>query len=145
MIYDINLAWPVDPYQLKKIREFQEVMGDTIVYNFTLDGLDLTNCQIRGELYDLNTSIRLVNDLASPISAPEIVVTDAANGKFTATVTAGLTAVMQNYANVEFDITLANGQRFTILQQPIHFTFERIVWGPENQNITNNSNENPLF
>ena len=145
MINNVILAWPVDTLQLNKIRNFREVMGDAIIYNFTIDGLDLTGCAIRGEIYDLNTSIRMANDIAVPISSPEIVVTDEAKGMFTATVTTGLTSIMQNYADVEFEVTLPSGAKFTILQQPIHFTFERIVWLNENQNITNNSNENPLF
>lgn len=147
MEHTINLQWPVDFWQLEKVYDFYEVRGDTIVFNFHIDGLDLSNYAIRGEVYDLNVSNRMANSLADPKSAPEIIVTDAINGKFTATVTAGLTSVMQTYGQVEFEVTSPNGAKFTIMQQPIRLVPQRIIWQSETQAIleNNETGENDLF
>jgi acyl-CoA reductase-like NAD-dependent aldehyde dehydrogenase len=150
MIHNIVLSYP--NINLECIYHFREVMGDAIIYNFTVDGLDLTGATIRGEVYDLNTSIRMVNDptLTLPGVSPQIVVTDAKNGKFTATVATGQTATMQQYGCVEFSVWDAHGNKFTLMQQAIAFTFERIVWNTENQNVQGNyddegTGEDPLF
>ena len=131
MVHDIVLSWP-DLY-LYPIMNFHETMGDAIIYNFTVDGFDLTDCLIRGELYDLNTSIKISNHLVGSESAPDIIVTDLLKGKFTATIHTGLTATMQQYSQVEFSIWDRHGNKFTIMQQPVRFTFERII------------GQNPLF
>ena len=144
MIFTCILLWP--NINLEKIYNFKSVEGDTIQWNFQIVGLDLTNYAIRGEVYDLNTSIRMANTLGGAQSAPEIVVTDALNGKFTATVSAGATASMQKYAQVEFEITSNSGVKTTIMQQAIAFTFPRIIWTTETQNLNDNGDgENPLF
>lgn len=145
----INLDWPVDFYQLEKVQDFYEVMGDTIVYHFHINGLDLTNYSVRGEVYDLNVSNRMANSLAVPQSAPEIVMgtCNALGSRFTATITAGLTLTMQPYAQVEFEVTSPTGVKSTIMQQPIHFQNARIIWTSEQQEILedNEDSEDPLF
>lgn len=143
MIHNIVLSFP--NINLQNILKFQETRGDAIVYNFIVDGLDLTNCQIRGEIYDLNTSVKMANALGGALSAPEIVVTDAVNGKFTATCHTGLTATFQPFGQVEFTITDGSGNKWTILQQPIAFTFERIIWSDETQNRVADTGQDPLF
>lgn len=147
MEHNINLQWPVDLWQMEKVYDFSEVRGDTIIFNFHINGLDLTNFSIRGEVYDLNVSNRMANDLAIPKSAPEIIITDAVNGKFTATVTAGLTSVMQTFGQVEFEVTSPTGVKSTIMQQPIHLAPQRIIWQSETQAIleNNQTGENDLF
>lgn len=145
----INLDWPVDFYQLEKIDDFYEVMGDTIVYNFHINGIDLTDYAVRGELYDLNVSNRMANSMAVPVSAPEIVmgVCNSLGSRFTATCAAGLTLTMQPYAQVEFEVTSPTGAKFTIMQQAIHFQNARIIWNSEQQAILedNEDAEDPLF
>jgi hypothetical protein len=147
MEYWINLQYPVDKNQLEKIFDFYVVKGDTIIFHFHINGIDLTNYAIRGEVYDLNVSNRMANTLGFPQSAPEIVVDDAVNGRFTATVAAGLTSVMQIYGQVEFEITSASGVKSTIMQQPIRFVPERVIWENERQAIIegDTEGENPLF
>lgn len=149
----INLSWPVDYWQLEKIWDFYEVVGDTIVYNFKINDFpyDLSECAVRGEIYDLNVSNRMANDFGGPYSAPEIIVTKSGPGivSFTATCAAGLTYTMQPYAQVEFEITTPNGAKFTIMQQPIHFQYDRIIWNNERQDVIESEDEgigeNPLF
>jgi hypothetical protein len=147
----INLEWPVDSWQLEKIFDFYEVRNDTIVWNFKINGLDLTNYEIRGELYDLNVSNLMANDLAGPVSAPQIVVTDTGSvsgiAKFTATIAAGLTSAMQPYSQVEFQLTSPTGAVYTIMQQPIHFQFQRIVWTNEASEVAEEEvdGQDPLF
>lgn len=147
MEYWINLEWPLDYWQLEKIYDFYEVRGNTIIWHFHIDGLDLTNWQIRGELYDLNTSIKMASENAGPISAPEITVDDAVNGRFTATVAIYLTAAMQKFAQVEFQLTSPSGQQFTILQQAVRLVPQRIIWTNEAQEsvVEEDDGENPLF
>lgn len=144
----INLAWPVDSLQMAKIWNFHEVMGDAIIFHFSIN-TDVTDWALRGEIYDLNTSIRLANELGGSRSAPEIVVTDTVNGVFTVTCHTGLTATMQQYAQVEFAGWDASGNKFTIMQQPIRFTFERIIWTSENEPVfeqdDEDDGEDPLF
>lgn len=144
----INLSWPVDYWQLEKIYDFYEVRADAIIYHIKILGFNLTDCAIRGEIYDLNVSNRLASELGGPISAPEIVINHASDeySEFTATCDAGLTATMQPYAQVEFSITDANGNKYTIMQQPIHFNYQRIIWTEESQNNSEESDgEDPLF
>src|SRR5579863_10649955 len=104
MEYWINLSWPVDYWQLEKIYDFYEVRSNSIIWHFHIGGLDLTNWQIRGEVYDLNTSILMASENAGPLSAPEITIDNAAEGRFTATVAPDLTACMQPYGQVEFQL-----------------------------------------
>lgn len=145
----INLDWPVDGLQLEKVFDFYEVMGDTIVYHFHVNGIDLTDYAVRGEVYDLNVSNRMANSQAVPESAPEIVMgtCNALGSRFTATVAAGLTLTMQPYAQVEFEVTSPTGAKSTIMQQAIHFQNARIIWTSEQQAILedNEDSEDPLF
>lgn len=140
MIHDIVLQ--LNP-NLDKLFHFTEVNGDTIVFNFTIDGVDLTGWEIRGEVYDLNTSIRLANTNAGGGSAPNIDDSEAADGKFTATVDAGATGTFQKYGQVEFTLTNPQGHKFTIMQQLITFSFERIIWTNPGDGVT--EGQNPLF
>lgn len=143
MIVNCVLLWP--NINLEKQYNFKAVLGDTIVWNIQIVGLDLTNMAIRGELYDLNTSNRMANALGGAESAPEIVVTDAVNGKFTATTFAGLTSTMQLYSQVEFSVTDATGAQTTIMQQAVTFSPARIIWQNEAEGVYNDTGEDPLF
>ena len=144
-IQPIKILWP--KFNLEKTYSFHCVMGDTIVWTFVIVGLNLTGYAIRGELYDLNTSIRMANDVAGSISAPEIVITEASDeySIFTATVDVGLTATMQQYSQIEFAIWQDySGPKTTIFQQPIRFTFERIIWTKENEPVFEQDNQDNL-
>jgi hypothetical protein len=140
---NIVILWP--NINLEKIYNWKSTLGDAIIFNFQIAGLDLTGYQIRGEIYDLNTSVRLADSLGGPISAPEIIVTDATNGKFTAHVATGLTATMQKYSQVEFSLIDPDGNKTTIIQQAIWLHPERIIWASESQGVTTDTNEMPLF
>jgi hypothetical protein len=145
----INLDWPVDGLQLEKVFDFYEVMGDTIVYHFHINGIDLTDYSIRGEVYDLNVSNRMANYLSVPQSAPEITMgtCNSLGSRFTATCSAELTLTMQPYAQVEFEVTSPTGVKSTIMQQAIQFQNSRIIWTSEQQAILENNedSEDPLF
>lgn len=144
MIHDIVLSFP--NIKLDRIYNFIEVKGDSILFNFTIDGVDLTNWEIRGEVYDLNTSIRLASSNVDGVgSAPEIVVTDAINGKFTATIAHGATGTFQKYGQVEFNIIDSSDHKYTIMQQLITFNNERIIWENEAQGVVEDPGVNPLF
>lgn len=143
----VTILWP--NINLEKIYNFHAVMGDSLEWNITVVGLDLTGYAIRGEVYDLNTSIRMANTEGGAQSAPEIVLTyaSAEYSCFTATVQSNVTNGMQKYAQVEFEITDSTGKvKTTILQQAISYTFPRIIWAEETQNLNDNGDgENPLF
>lgn len=151
MILTCTLLWP--NINLEKIYNFRCVKADAIIFNFKIVGVNLTNYAIRGEVYDLNTSIRLANTLGGAASAPEIVVTYTSDeySTFTATVASGLTATMQPYGQVEFSFVdnNGNGNKTTILQQSISFWNERIIWLNETQGVNEDDTEyygqNPLF
>src|SRR5271166_4020272 len=141
MIANCNLLWP--NINLEKIYNFHAVMGDAIYWNFTIYGLDLTDYAIRGEMYDLNVSNRMANVLGGSESAPEIVLTyaSAEYSSFTAHLAAGLSAAMQPYTQIEFSITSPTGDKYTLMQQPIKMTFERIIWNKETQPIFEQDDE----
>lgn len=144
MIKNIVINFP--DMNLERIYRFEAVRGDSIVFNFIIDGVDLTNWQIRGEIYDLNTSCRMASaNVPDAGSGPGIVVTDAVNGKFTASLVAGATGTFQQYGDVEFELTDPNGAKHTIMQQLITFLSERIVWDAADQGQTNDPGQNPLF
>jgi len=147
MEYWINLQYPVDKNQLEKIFDFYSVKGDTLTFHFHINGIDLTDYAIRGEFYDLNVSNRMANTYGFPQSAPEIVMDDAPNGKFTAVIAAGLTSAMQLYCQVEFNITSPSGVKSTIMQQEFNLKNERVIWQNEAQAILedNQTGQNPLF
>lgn len=144
MIHNLVLNFP--NINLTKIYNLTEVRGDTVVFNFILDGVDLTGWQIRGEMYDLNTSVRMCTaNVPDAGSAPAIVVTDLVGGVFTATVGAGLTGTFQKYGQVEFEITSPAGAKYTIFNQLITFLNERIIWDAADQGVSNDPGVNPLF
>lgn len=144
MIHTFVLNFP--NINLTKIYNLTEVRGDTITFNFTVDGVDLTGYQIRGEVYDLNTSIRMcTSNVPDAGSAPAIVVSDLVGGVFSATVGAGLTGTFQKYGQVEFELTSPAGAKYTIFSQLIMFLNERIIWDAADQGVTEISGGNPLF
>lgn len=149
MIYNINILWP--NINLEKIYDWRAVMGDSIYWNFTIYGINLTNYAIRGEMYDLNVSNRMANVEGGSESAPEIVVTYASDeySSFTAHLAAGLSAAMQPFTQVEFSITSPIGDKYTLMQQPIAMSFERIIWSSETQPVfeqdDEDDGEDPLF
>jgi hypothetical protein len=130
---------------LEEVMNIHTVLGDSIVFNFVLYGIDITHCAIRGEVYDLNTSLRMANSLGGAQSAPEIVVTDGPNGKFTATLATGLTSTFQAYGAIEFRVVDPSGLQTTIFQQAIHLSPQRIIWNIEDQGVNADTGQNPLF
>ena len=144
MIHDIVLAFP--EVSLEKNFNFLEVKGDSIVFNFIIDGVDLTGWQVKGELYDLNTSIRMANENVLGVgSHPEIVMTSAKDGKFTATVAHGATGTFQKYGQVEFCLVDPLDHKYTIMQQLVTFNNERIIWDDESKGVVEDPGVNPLF
>lgn len=149
MIWNINILWP--NINLEKIYDFRGVMGDAIYWNFTIYGINLTNYAIRGEMYDLNVSNRMANVEGGSESAPEIVVTYASDeySSFTAHLASGLSAAMQPFCQIEFSITSPTGDKYTLMQQPIALSFERIIWDSETEPVfeqdDEDDGEDPLF
>jgi hypothetical protein len=142
----VTILWP--NINLEKVYNFRAVLSDTLEWNVTIVGLNLTNWAIRGECYDLNVSNRMANVEGGAQSAPEIVVTFASDeySCFTAVIGQGGTSGMQPYAQIEFQLTSPIGQQTTIMQQPIAFSFERILWQNEAQNLNaEGDGEDPLF
>jgi hypothetical protein len=123
------------------------VRGDTLTFNFTVDNVDLTGWEIRAEVYDLNTAIRLCSsNVPQAQSNSGIIITSESAGLFTVTVPQGATATFQQYGQIEVTLTDPNGAKYTIFQQAITFQFERIIWnGVEQQVSEGDETNNPLF
>lgn len=149
MEFNVTLLWP--NINLEKKHNFRAVRADAIIWTFTIVGLNLTDYAIRGELYDLNISNRMANELGGAESAPEIVLVSASDdfSVFTATIVTNLTAAMQKYSEVEFTIVDPNGNKTTIMQDQVEMNYQRIIWENETQGVYGDDNENdgedPLF
>ena len=127
MIHKFVMQWP--EYNLDVVTHLKEVKGDAMVFDFIIDGLDLTNWGVRAEVYDLNTAIRLANHVAGG-SAPEILMLDdvSAAGHFQIHVATGATSTFQQFGQIEVELTDPDGNKFTIFQQEIWFANERVFW-----------------
>lgn len=128
MIHKYVLSWP--EINVDRILRIQEIKGDTIIFDITIDGLDVTNGIIRAELYDLNTSVKMINVVPSGVIPLITILSDAPSGstRFQATVPWGATGTFQKFGQIEIEIEDIDGNRFTIFQQQIKFINERVVW-----------------
>lgn len=107
-----------------------KVKGDTLLFEFSNTGVDITNWKIRAEVYDKNSnSIQLANT-ESGGSDNQIEVTDASNGEFTIKVQKNLTTCFDrtSYIEVEVENTESPTQIFTILQAQILLDTQKITW-----------------
>lgn len=127
MIHDITIAWPNK--NLDSEIGLKDVLGDTIVINLTIDGIDLSDYKIRGEIYDGSNSFELAN-LLSGGSDSQIIATEVDSGMsgFQVTIPAGATNNYLNIAWIDIEIEDTLGRVFTILQQQINFLDREIGW-----------------
>lgn len=127
MIHDIVIAWP--EVNLERDFKIVDVVGDTIVLNITVDGIDLTDYLIRCELYGYKTDNELAN-LAAGGSDDEIVEMEADSGMsaFTITIPTEIDRALITYSQVEVEIEDSDGRVFTILKQQIKLLDRQINW-----------------
>jgi hypothetical protein len=127
MIHDILLSFPNN--NLNSDLNLKDVISDTIIYNVTVDGLDLSSYKIRAEVSSYGNTIQLGN-LAAGGSDDEIIDADTESGMsaFQIIVAKDLTKGFLNYGTLEIEIEDTNGYVYTILQQRITFIDENIDW-----------------
>jgi hypothetical protein len=103
------------------------VKGDTIDLEITAN-VDITGWKIRVEFYDKSGhSVQLATQNAGG-SDSQVLITDASNGVFTITATAGGTTDFDDDAFIEIEREDTNSKRLTILQKPIEMLAEQITW-----------------
>jgi hypothetical protein len=127
MIHNIVLPWPI--INLDSDLNLKETKGDSIIFNVTIDALDLTGWKIFCEVYDLNTSIKLAS--AGPSGyVPTITLESPPSGmgKFQIVVPHGSTGTFQQFGQIEVELMDPDGNLFTIINQQIWFVNERIIW-----------------
>ena len=127
MIHEILLAWPNLEYSFDL--NMKEVKSDTIIFNVTMDGIDLTDYKIKASLTDYSKEIKLANEAAGG-SDDEIVAVDGLSGesKFMITVPADATNDFRKFVYLEIEIESPEDNKFTVCKQRITFLDENIDW-----------------
>ena len=103
------------------------VKGDAITFEGNI-GENITSWKIRAELFDEGTIDIKKATTNSGGSDLQIKITDAANGLFEVYIDAGQTTDINDTANLEIEVELPTGEIYTLYQNLLKMTNERIKW-----------------
>jgi len=103
------------------------IKGDSITFECNA-GEDITDWKIRAELYDEGSIDIKKATLNSGGSDAQAKITDAANGLFEVYIDKGETTDINDTANLEIEVETDNGKIYTIYQNLIKFSNEKIKW-----------------
>ncbi len=103
------------------------IKGDSIVFECNA-GENITGWKIRAELYDEGSVDIKKASTNSGGSDSQAKITDAANGLFEVYIDKLQTTNINDTANLEIEIETSLGKVYTIYQNLIKFSDEKITW-----------------